>query len=551
MLTSAIDISALKQAEEKLKNSLKQQTLLSDISQNLISLDDFDKKINKTLEQTGEHAGVDRVYIFEDNIEGTETSNTFEWCNSDISPQIQNLQNIPYEIISSWKAMLIKEGRIFSTNIKELPEYIQNILEPQGIKSILIFPLFVHNRFWGFIGFDGCKTEKKWTNEEVELLRTISGIISNYFDRHLFQKKLIESEIRQKLAIENTQAGLWDWNIQTGELFVNDVWYKMIGNTKDEIEPNVKSWEDRVHPDDIQQVMQELQKHISGQTAYYESVHRFQTKSGEWKWISDRGKIIEYDENNQPKRAIGTHIDIDNQKAIEENLRNLNATKDKFFSIIAHDLRGPIGSMMQISEMVSDKDGLDEETLYKFLNSQKELSKSTFQLLENLLNWARYNREQIKFNPKIIDLNAIIDENIINIKYSAKQKGISIITDYSEAFKAYADEDMVKLIIRNLLSNALKFTCNAGFIRIKLKKKVNYIEVKIIDTGLGISEDNIEKIMSDNQFYSTYGTASEKGTGLGLKLCKSFIAQNKGELIIDSKLNIGTSFSFTLPMVKI
>ena len=168
-----------------------------------------------------------------------------------------------------------------------------------------------------------------------------------------------------------------------------------------------------------------------------------------------------------------------------------------------------------------------------------------------MLNWASYNREQIKFNPKIIDLNAIIAENIINIKYSAKQKGISIITDYSEAFKAYADEDMVKLIIRNLLSNALKFTCNDGFIRIELNKRVNYIEVKIVDTGLGISEDNIEKIMSDNQFYSTYGTASEKGTGLGLKLCKSFIAQNKGELTIDSKLNIGTSFSFTLPMVNI
>ena len=548
MLTSAIDISALKQAEEKLKNSLKQQTLLSDISQNLISLDDFDKKINKTLEQTGEHAGVDRVYIFEDNIEGTETSNTFEWCNSDISPQIQNLQNIPYEIISSWKAMLIKEGRIFSTNIKELPEDIQNILEPQGIKSILIFPLFVHNRFWGFIGFDGCKTEKKWTNEEVELLRTISGIISNYFDRHLFQKKLIESEIRQKLAIENTQAGLWDWNIQTGELFVNDVWCKMIGNTKDEIEPNVKSWEDRVHPDDIQQVMQELQKHISDQTAYYESVHRFQTKSGEWKWVSDRGKIIEYDENNQPKRAIGTHIDIENQKAIEENLRNLNATKDKFFSIIAHDLRGPIGSMMQISEMISDKDRFDEEMFTKFLNSQKELSKSTFQLLENLLNWARYNREQIQYKPKVFELSSIIDENIVNVKYRAKQKGISILTDYVHPYKVYADEDMVKLIIRNLLSNAIKFTGNEGFIRIEFEQKDKFLEVKFIDNGIGITEENIEKILSDKEFYSTQGTANEKGTGLGLKLTKSFIVLNKGELKIESEKGVGTRFIFTLPL---
>lgn len=550
LLTSAIDITALKQAEEKLKNSLKQQILLADISQNLLSLDDFDKKINKTLEIIGKHTDVSRVYIFEDNSEGTATCNTYEWCNDGITPQIQNLINIPYETIPSWKPMLEKEGRIFSTNIKELPGDLSAILEPQEIKSILVFPLFVHNRFWGFIGFDECKIEKNWKNEEVELVRTISGIISNYFDRHIFQKQLIESELRQKLAIENTQAGLWDWNIQTGELFVNDTWCKMIGYNKDEIEPNVQSWKERLNPDDMPLAMQNLKDHISGKSEYYESTHRFLTKSGKWKWVYDRGKIIEYDSNNQPKRAIGIHIDIDNQKRIEENLRNLNATKDKFFSIIAHDLRGPIGSMMQISEMISDKDGLDNETLSKFLNSQKELSKSTFQLLENLLNWAMFNREQIQYNPKIFELGSIVDENILNIKYRAQQKGISIITDYSHTYNVYADEDMVKLIIRNLLSNALKFTGKNGFIHIEFEQKDKYLEVKIIDTGIGISEENIEKIISDNEFYSTYGTANEKGTGLGLKLCKNFIVQNKGELKIESKINVGTTFSFTLPVFE-
>ncbi len=551
LLTSAIDISALKQAEEKLKNNLKQQALLADISQKLYYMDDFDNKINKTLELIGKHTDVSRTYIFENNLQGTVTNNTYEWCNNGIEPAIQNLQDIQYEDIPSWKSILNEEGRIFSTNIEELPKDIFDILDPQDIKSILVFPLFVQNRFWGFIGFDECKTEKKWEDEEVELLRTVSGLISNYFDRHIFQKQLIESEIRQKLAIENTQAGLWDWNIQTGELFVNDTWCKMIGCTRDEIEPNVKSWEERVHPDDIKMVFQSLNDHIAGKSEYYESTHRFLKKSGDWMWVLDKGKVIEFDNENQPKRVIGTYIDIDNQKRIEEDLRNLNATKDKFFSIIAHDLRGPIGSMMQISEMISDEDGLDKETLSMFLYSQKTLSKSTFQLLENLLNWAMYNSERINFNPKIIDLNTTIDDNIESIKYCANQKGVTIITDYSDVFKAYADEDMVKLIIRNLLSNALKFTSKEGFIRIELEKKVDYIEIKIIDTGKGISEENIEKIMSDNEFYSTKGTANEKGTGLGLKLCKSFIAQNKGEFKIDSKLNIGTSISFTLPMDRI
>ena len=551
LLTSAINISPLKEAEEKLKRSLHQQTLLADISQNFLSLTNLSEKINHTLGLLGNETGVSRVYIFEDDVTGSKSSNTYEWCNVGISSQIHELQDIPYKNFPSWKKILDKNGKIFSTNIKNLPSDIVDILDRQEIKSILVFPLIVQNHFFGFIGFDECTGEKEWEHEEIDLLRTISGIISNSFERHIFQKQLLESEIRQKLAIENTEAGLWDWNMQTDDVFFNDFWCKMLGYEKDEIEPNVSTWEKLVHPDDMPKVMKDLNEHIDGKSDYYENTHRLLSKSGKWKWVIDKGKIIEFDADKKPKRAIGTHIDIDNQKKIEEELRNLNNTKDKFFSIIAHDLRGPISSMMQISEMVSDNHGLDEETFQKFLNSQKELSKSTFQLLENLLNWARYNSEQVYFNPKKIYLNAIIDENIINIKYSAKQKGISIITDYSEAFMAYADEDMVQLIIRNLLSNAIKFTGNDGVIRIELEKKVNVIKINIVDSGQGISEENINKIISENEFYSTYGTAKEKGTGLGLKLCKSYIEENNGTLKIESKLNIGSSFSFTLPIVKI
>ena len=148
----------------------------------------------------------------------------------------------------------------------------------------------------------------------------------------------------------------------------------------------------------------------------------------------------------------------------------------------------------------------------------------------------------------MFELSSIIDENIVNVKYRAKQKGISILTDYVHPYKVYADEDMVKLIIRNLLSNAIKFTGNEGFIRIEFEQKDKFLEVKFIDNGIGITEENIEKILSDKEFYSTQGTANEKGTGLGLKLTKSFIVLNKGELKIESEKGVGTRFIFTLPL---
>ena len=549
ILSSAIDISHLKDVERKLEKGLRHQRLLADISQNLLSLDDFDAKLNKTLAFVGEHTDVSRVYIFQDNEQETETSNTYEWCNVGVSPQIADLQNVPYELIPSWKPLLTSQGRIFSINICELPPDLVSILEPQEIKSVLVFPLIVTSKFFGFIGFDECKNNKLWDEEEVELLRTIAGIISNFFERRQFQTQLAESEIRQKLAIENTQAGLWDWNIQTGYVFFNDMWCSMLGYGCNEIEPNVKSWETLVHPDDMPKVLDDLNSHLEGKRPYYENVHRLLTKEGPWKWVIDKGKVIEYDSNGKPLRAIGTHIDIDNQKKVEEELRDLNATKDKLFSIIAHDLRGPIGSMMQIAELISDTDGLNEDTLFSFLHSQRELTQSTFQLLENLLSWARYNQHQITYSPKVIELAHIIDEAILNVKYAAKQKGISIVSDISQSFSAFADEDMVKLIIRNLLSNAIKFTASGGFIRVEVERNTNHLVVAITDTGIGISQENIDVILSHNQFYSTYGTNKEKGTGLGLKLCKSFIEQNKGELTIESVLGKGTSFKFTLPVV--
>ncbi len=550
LLTSVIDISSIKKAEQKLKRSLEHEKLLADISQTFLSLDNLNEKVINTLSILGNHTNVCRIYIFENKLSGSADNIQYKWFKSGVSKQIHALQDVLHKAIPLWREILKEKGKILATKTDELPESIVNVLNSQGIKSVLLFPIHVENHFYGFISFDDCNPDKVWEPEEVEFLQTISGIFSNVFERQTLQRQLKESEIRLKLAIENAETGLWDWNIKTGEVIFNDMWCNMLGYNKDEIEPNVKSWEKLVHPDDMPYVMKELNKHLEGKAAYYETTHRLLTKSGKWKWVIDKGRVVEYDSDKKPVRAIGTHVDIDKQKKIEEELRKLNVTKNRLFSIIAHDLKDPIGAMMRISEMVSEKDSMDKETLYEFLDTQKELSQSTYQLLENLLNWARYNSEQISINPTKIHLNSIIEESVANIKFKANQKGVSILTDYTDVFRVYADKEIVKLIIRNLLSNALKFNHSNGFIRIEIKEENEYLKIKISDTGIGISAENIEKILSDDQFFSTRGTDRERGTGLGLKLCRSFISQSKGEFKITSKINKGTSVTFTLPKKK-
>jgi len=533
--------------EDKLRHSLQQQKLLADISQKVNSMTRSCPDCTDILRLIGEHTNVSRISVFLNNSTGTATRNAFTWCNEGITDYQNKQQNLSYAIVPSLKKKLVEQGRIVSADINQLPDDFSSILRPLGIKSILIFPLFVQAEFSGFIGFDECLVNKQWDSDEVELLRTIANIISATFERNKYHQQLHDSETQLKMAIENTDTGLWDWNIPTGQVYFNDIWLKQLGYDRSEIKPHLSAWEKLVHPDDMPAAEEALNKHLAGETGDYQNLHRLLTKSGDWKWVLDRGKVIEWNDAGEPIRAIGTHIDMDRHKKVEDELRIANATKDKFFSIIAHDLRGPIGSLMQISELIAEKGNVDEATLYKFLNSQKELTKSTYRLLENLLNWAKYNEKQIENNPKILNINNIIDETVEHIHYQLSKKSIELTKEYSGVYEAYADENMVKLIIRNLLSNALKFTPNKGSVSIGLAHTNGFLTVSIEDSGVGIAKENIDKILSDDQFFTTAGTENEKGTGLGLKICKNFISMNHGSIKIESEPAKGTRISFTLP----
>ena len=167
--------------------------ILSQIALSFSNLNDFDRTIEFTLRTIGKHTNVSRVYIFIDNEDGT-TSNTFEWCNNNILCQITELQNVSYEGIPSWKKILLREGKIYSDNIEQLPSDIFDMLNPQGIISILVYPLFLNNKLKGFIGFDECARKRTWTEEELEFLNTVSGIISNAYELKIYHDNLINSE---------------------------------------------------------------------------------------------------------------------------------------------------------------------------------------------------------------------------------------------------------------------------------------------------------------------------------------------------------------------
>ncbi|MBI9071012.1 MAG: tetratricopeptide repeat-containing sensor histidine kinase [Melioribacteraceae bacterium] len=229
-------------------------------------------------------------------------------------------------------------------------------------------------------------------------------------------------------------------------------------------------------------------------------------------------------------------------------LEELNKSKDKFFSIIAHDLRAPFNSILGYSDVLLkqiktenyDDIELFSEMLYK-------VSKQSFNLLVNLLEWSRTQMGQIEFNPAVIKLRPLITTVIDLVRNSYNQKKILISVNVHRDLEVFADDNMLNTILRNLITNAFKFSNDGDKVVIKAESKNDAIQISIVDKGVGIEKDRIDDLFIIGNNTSTLGTNKEKGTGLGLILCKEFIEKHNGEIKVESKIGEGTTFSFTLP----
>lgn len=226
-----------------------------------------------------------------------------------------------------------------------------------------------------------------------------------------------------------------------------------------------------------------------------------------------------------------------------------NTEKDKFFSIIAHDLKSPFSGLLGLLEMMINKDSdfsfKERQEIFSLLFDS---AKNVYSLIENLLQWSRIQQGAIKFNPSISNLHDLSNVVISLVELKLKEKNIKIINKLPENLVLKIDEMMISTIIRNLITNAIKFSFENSKIIIDYEKNHNNHVFKIIDNGTGIEKDIFEKLFKIDAHITSIGTNNEKGTGLGLILCKEFIEKHKGEIWVTSEVNKGSVFYFTLPI---
>lgn len=256
------------------------------------------------------------------------------------------------------------------------------------------------------------------------------------------------------------------------------------------------------------------------------------------------------------KARVATHVKLYRQKAeLREQsikLQKLNAEKDKFFSIIAHDLRSPFNGFLGLTELMAEGlNNLNMDELQRISRSLRTSANQLFRLLENLLDWSRMEQGLLPFNPEAVQLQKVVDECISGIQAPANKKRIEILRRIPDGLIVFADLNMLNTAIRNLVSNAVKFTPREGSIIISANPEVdNKVKISIKDTGIGMSRSLMDGLFQIEGKSTRKGTEQEPGTGLGLLLCKEFIEKHGGSLSIVSEVDQGSEFHFTLERVE-
>lgn len=354
---------------------------------------------------------------------------------------------------------------------------------------------------------------------------------------------------------ENSVVGMSVTSIN-GRLYANNALCQMLGYTKEELTD--KPWKDLTYPEDIEPNLKAIDSILSGQFKSLRWEKRYIHKNGSIVW-GDIHTLLIRNQDGEPMHFITTINDITELKKSEEAIRVKNALlqisnaeKDKFFAILAHDLRSPLSSFLGLAEvMAEDLHTMSLSEIEDITKSLHVSATSLFQLLENLLEWSMLKKGNFECHPEKITLNRLINRSIDPVQETARRKNIQLRVELDETYFVYCDVKMTETILRNLISNALKYTYQGGTVVVTAKTTGHgEIEVSVKDNGIGMKSEMMSKLFTMNEQISRKGTEGESSTGLGLLICKEFVENQGGKIWVESEVGKGSIFNFTVKQAE-
>jgi signal transduction histidine kinase/CheY-like chemotaxis protein len=356
-------------------------------------------------------------------------------------------------------------------------------------------------------------------------------------------KELQAIKDRLELVLEGTRLGMWDWNPMNNEVVFDERWASMLGLHLSDLTQTLDDWQSRVHPDDIEQCFKDITDHIEGNVAFYENTHRMMHTDGNWRYILDRGCVMERNAHGEPIRFTGTHTDVTDLKLAELKAVEALESRNDFFAKISHEIRTPLHGIISTTDILKRLEQSEESSELISIISQS--GNVLMALLNDLLDFSKIQHDSLTVTKKPFDVLITLEFIIKLFEKNASSKGLLLEFTPPESYATLIvdnDETRLTQVISNIISNAVKFT-QQGIISLSVDVEKDDISITIKDTGMGIKD--LDKAF---ELYSQEENISEvKGTGIGLPLVKSLCEAQGIELHCESYYEQGTLFRLTMP----
>ncbi|MCC5834907.1 MAG: response regulator [Opitutales bacterium] len=382
-----------------------------------------------------------------------------------------------------------------------------------------------------------------------------------------------DNERRLSALIEGTGAATWEWEVSTGKLNLNDRWAEMVGSRLSELEPiSIQTWEQSLHPDDLETAKAMLEKHLTGELEFYECEFRRRHKDGHWIWVLDRGRIYERGPSGNPLIVAGSHIDITQRKTMEERLLRTNqrlreaieeanqhateaalanGAKSQFLANMSHEIRTPMNGIVGMSNLLLDTELSEEQTEYA--ETVQECADHLLNLVNEILDFSRIEAGKIQLQSIDFSFAELLSDLQALLEIPARKKGIQLVHTIDEEIPQMlrGDAGRVRQILTNLTDNAIKFM-ETGTVRTSVElltrsEDIVRLRISVVDEGPGIPSDKQNRLFKTFSQLDTTTTRQHGGTGLGLAICKQLVERMGGEIGVISGSSEGSTFWFELP----